>query len=361
MLTLLAVSTRFVRSQLLDSEHYVATVAPLASDPAVQGQIADSVTDAIVGRLDLNALVANTLSELSEITPAQRPRADAALAKLAPLLAGQAETFIRSTVNQFVASGQFADLWAAANRAAHQSLVAAVTGQGQREAVRIGDDGTVAIGLGPIIDAVKVRLAQRGFGFADQIPAINKEFVVFSSPQLARTQSLVRTLDKVATILPWLVLAAAAGAIAVSGTGRRWRTVSLVGLAVVIAMLLLALGILIGRAVYLGEVPVEIISLDAARVVFDTTIHPLRVALRAVAVVGLVAMVVGFLGERSRSPRGGWPTDRIAVVLVAAAVVMFWPYPTGMVVVWTATLACLTLVGIELLIQPTRFRVLDQQ
>ncbi|MFW0789009.1 hypothetical protein [Gordonia sp. CPCC 205333] len=384
VLALLAVSTRFVRSQVLDSEHYVATVAPLAWDPAVQGQIADSVTDAIVGQIDLSALVANTMAELSELTPADRPRIDAALAKLAPLLASQAETLIRSTVNQFVGSEQFADLWVAANRAAHQALVAAVTGQTPHGAVRIGDDGTVAIGLGPIIDAVKGLLAQRNFGFAEQIPVIDKEFVVFSSPQLARAQSLVRVLDRVATILPWLALAAGAGAIALSSRGRRWRTLSLVGLAIVTAMLLLALGIMVGRAVYLGEIPTAAISLDAARAIFDTTIMPLRIALRAVAAAGLVAVIVGFAAGGSRSARRlrsgigrgvalvgsrrsdrapsavemwAWQTRnvlRIAVVLVAAAIVMFWPYPSGMVVVWTVIVACVVLVGLELLIQPAR-------
>ncbi|NED66431.1 hypothetical protein G3I15_36440, partial [Streptomyces sp. SID10244] len=82
------------------------------------------------------------------------------------MLASQAESFVHKTVDDFVRSSTFKDLWVAANRAAHRSVVAAVTGETQRDAVKIGSDGTISIQLGPIIEQVKQRLQDRGFAFA---------------------------------------------------------------------------------------------------------------------------------------------------------------------------------------------------
>jgi hypothetical protein len=41
-----------LRSEVLDTDHYVATVAPLASDPAIQAEIADKVTQQITDSVD---------------------------------------------------------------------------------------------------------------------------------------------------------------------------------------------------------------------------------------------------------------------------------------------------------------------
>ncbi|WP_343287365.1 hypothetical protein [Gordonia sp. SID5947] len=272
----------------------------------------------------------------------------------------------------------------AANRAAHRSVVAAVTGETQRDAVEIGSDGTISIELGPIIEQVKQRLQDRGFAFAGSIPQVDKQFVVFQSPDLAKAQRWVRALDKIASILPWLAILAALGAVLVIGTGRRLRMVAIIGMAIVLSMLVLAIGLLVGRAIYLGQVPPDVLSPDAARVIFDTVVAPLRLALRAVAVVGLVVAVVAFLAGRSRaalavrhgftkgvgaidSRRSARPPNtfervlwqaripvRIGVVAVAALVLMFWPYPTGLVVIWTVVIGCLVLAVVEVLMQPAR-------
>ncbi|MFW0786521.1 hypothetical protein AAFP35_18655 [Gordonia sp. CPCC 206044] len=384
LLALLSVTTRFVRAEILDTDHYVATVAPLASDPAVQTQVTASITAAIDDRLDIEQVVTEALQTLTEVTPADRPRVDQALVGLAPVIAGQAKSFVHNTVAEFVGSQQFKDLWSAANRQAHEAVVATVTGDTRHGAIKIDDNGTISIQLGPVIDQIKTRLGERGFGFADRIPSIDKQFVIFRSPELARAQGLVNALDKVATILPWLAILAAIGAVALAGHGRRLRTTTVVGVAVVVAMLLLALGILTGRFVYLNEMPPDVLSADAARSIFDTIVAPLRTALRAVAVLGLVIAAVGFFAGGSRSAsfvrsgvgrgfgavdarradrppkdfeRWGWQVRvpvRVAIIVLAALLLMFWSYPTAMVVVWTVVVAALLLVVFEFVIQPAR-------
>ncbi|NDZ92666.1 hypothetical protein G3I13_20725 [Streptomyces sp. SID6673] len=384
LLALTSVTTRYVRGELLDTEHYLTTVTPLASDPAVQAQVSAAVTEQIDSRVDIQQMTQQALQQIVDLTPADRPRVDQALVGLAPVLASQAESFVHKTVDDFVRSSTFKDLWVAANRAAHRSVVAAVTGETQRDAVKIGSDGTISIQLGPIIEQVKQRLQDRGFAFAGSIPQVDKQFVVFQSPDLAKAQRWVRALDKIASILPWLAILAAVGAVALIGSGRRLRMLAIVGIAITLSMLVLAIGLLVGRSIYLGQVPPDVLAPDAARVIFDTVVAPLRLALRAVAVVGLVVAVAAFLAGGSRAAlavrhgftRGVGAVDsrraarapntfervlwqariavRIGVVAIAALVLMFWPYPTGLVVIWTVVIACVVLAALEVAMQPAR-------
>ncbi len=385
VLTLLSVTTRFVRSEILDTDHYVATVTPLASNPDVQAQVTESVVDEINSRIDLTQLTTEAMTAVSQAVPPERRQLESAIAGLAPVLASQAEGYIHSTVADFVGSPEFVNLWVAANRSAHTGVVAAVTGQTSHEAVSVDTThGSVSIELGPIIEKVKERLTAQGFAAAASIPVVNKQFVIWQSEQLARAQGLVSTLDTVATALPWLALLALFAAIWLAGSGRRLRTLSITGVAIVLAMLLLAIGIVIGRAIYLREIPADVMSPASARAVFDTVIDPMRMALRAVAVLGLVFALVGFFAGGSKSAQavrsavGRWfgAVDghradrdasavenalwrfripiRIAILVIAAVLLMFWSYPTGMVVVWIAVITCLVLIVFEFAIAPAR-------
>jgi hypothetical protein len=381
---ILSVTTHFVPSQILDTDHYVNTVAPLASNTAVQNQVITIVTDQINDQVDIEGTTTAALQQLVDLTPAERPHLDNALVGLAPVIASQAQSFVHQTVTDFVRSPTFRDLWVSANRAAHQGVVAAVTGNTNRDAVEIDPDGTISIQLGPIITQVQDRLEQRGFAFATNIPNVDKEFVIFRSPELAKANRWVNALDKVATVLPWIGIACALAAIALIGSGRRLRMTAIVGLTILFSMLLLAIGILVGRTIYLNEVPADVLAPDAAQAIFDTVIAPLRFALRAVAVLALVVTIAAYLAGGSRSAlatrraftRGVGALDskrtqrppnafehtlwqariplRITVVAVGALILMFWNYPTGLVVIWTVAIAILVLIVLEVTMRPAR-------
>ena len=108
-----------------------------------------------------------------------------------------------------------------------------------------------------------------------------------------------------------IATALAFAAVAVAPRGRRLRALSLAGLSLVLAMLVLAIALLIGRALYLDAMPPDILAPDAAAATIDTVLDPLRLALRAVAVLGLVVAVGAYLlgGSASatavRRPRSG--------------------------------------------------------
>jgi len=386
VLSIATVTARFVRGEVLDTDRYVTTVAPLASDPAIQNQIADSVTDEIFAQVDVEQLTADALSALTDLVPAAEnaPRLDRAIDGLAPVIAGQARSFVNETVLTLVRSDQFDDLWIQANRAAHNGLVAVVTGDVGPSSVTIDESGTVSISLGTVIDNVKARLIDRGFTFAEKIPAIDKQFVLFQSPDLVRAQRAVSALDKAADILPWVTIAAAVAAVVVAPPGRRLRALAFVGVALAVGMFVLAIALIIGRAIYLDKIPPDVLSPDAASTLIDTILVPLRTALRGVAVLGLVIAVAAYLtggsasatavrrgfgrgldtvqrARRTRPPnevelwvaRARVPL-RVAIIGIGAVLLMFWRYPTGMVVVWIVIGVLLALLLLEVFVRPVR-------
>ncbi|WP_238422971.1 hypothetical protein [Gordonia sp. 'Campus'] len=386
LLAISSVTSRFVRGEILDTDRYVSTVAPLAGDPAVQEAISAVITDEIFARIDVEGLTATALAALTDAVPAtaDAPRVDQAVDGLAPVLAGQARNFVGQTVSTFVASDQFETLWLQANRAAHRALVAVATGDAGPSSVTVDDTGTVAISLGTVIDNVKDRLLAQGFTFAERIPAVDKQFVLFRSPELVRAQQAVSTLDTAADVLPWLTIALALAAVAIAPRGRRLRALSLAGLSLVLGMLILAIALVIGRALYLDAVPADVLAPDAAAALIDTVLDPLRLALRAVAVLGLVVALAAYLTggsasalavrsgvtqgldafQRTRRTRPPHAFEeslfrarvalRSGVVGVAALLLVFWSYPTGLVVLLVASIGLLALLALEVVIRPAR-------
>ena len=69
VLTLGSLVAGFARSEILDTDRYVETVTPLASDPAVQADVADQVTRQLSERLDIEKVTAEALTALTENAP----------------------------------------------------------------------------------------------------------------------------------------------------------------------------------------------------------------------------------------------------------------------------------------------------
>ncbi|WP_431956969.1 hypothetical protein [Nocardia lijiangensis] len=389
VLSITTVVSRYVRGEILDTDRYLTTVAPLGSDPVLQNEIADAITDEIFARVDIEGLTADALAALTEAVPVteNRPRLDRAVEGLAPVITLEARGFVNDTVLSFVRSDQFEDLWLQANRKAHSMLVTVVTGQVGPESVAVDENGTVTLSLGTVLQNVKALLIDRGFTIAEKIPPVDKQFVLFRSPELVRAQRAVDFLDKAANVLPWVTIVAAVSAIAIAPAGRRRRAVVAVGVALAVGMLILAIALIIGRAVYLNRIPPDVLSPDAATAIIDTMLVPLRTALRGVAVLGIVIALAAYLTggagsavavrrgfghgmdavqqlRRSRPPNPleAWAFRarialRWAIVGLAALLLIFWRYPTGLVVVWIVLGALLAFLALEILIRPARGRL----
>ncbi|MDV7133581.1 hypothetical protein [Williamsia muralis] len=375
-LAISGVLARFARSEVLDTDRYVETVSPLARNAALQNELSTQITAVIMERAKIAEVTREALSALTQNAPNVPP----AVVGLAPVLTEQAKSFIDQTVRSLLGSEQFEEFWVQANKQAHEALVKLLTGEA-RAAIVVDDSGTVSIALEPIVAKVRDRLKDRGFAFADNIPDIDKSFVIFRSPDLVKAQNAVSALDKASTILPWLTLLVAVAAVWAAPRGSRRRAVSLVGVSIALAMVVLAIGLSIGRSMYLDAVPADVLSRGSAEALIDAVLVPLRSMLRALAVVAVVVALVGYLSGssrsagavrgayssavdslRGRSTRAPHPLEtfaaryriplRLSIIAVAIAVLVFWDYPSGLVVTATVLVAVLAMVVVELVARP---------
>jgi hypothetical protein len=290
----LSVVAIWTRDEVGDTNRYVATVTPLASHPDVQAAVTKRITNEIVTRLNVPELLDQTVEALGNL--GLPPRLVESLTSVATPLVDGVQTFVHDRVAAFVSSDAFEQAWIAANRQAHTSMVAALTGN-DSGTVTV-DNGAVSVNLATVINAIKAELVAGGFRVAAAIPAVDAQFVIFESKNLDTAQDAFRVLNALAYVLPILALLFAAGAIYVARSRR--KALLHTGLALAVSMLVLGVLLNISRAVYLNELP-DTVSQPAARAVFDTLVEFIRLNLRALLVAGLAVAIGAWLTGPSSS------------------------------------------------------------
>jgi hypothetical protein len=289
----LAVVSVWASSEVSDTNRYVATVAPLADNAAVQAAVTDHITRQIANRVDINALTTQVLAAISRQGLA--PRVAAELQGLNDPIAAGVQGFLHTAVARVVASPAFETAWDLANRRAHEQVVGLLSGHSR--GALTAHNGAVAIQLGPFIAQVKQQLISQGFGFANQIPAITSSLTVVQSHDLSKLQRAYRLLNALGLWLPFIAIGFLGLGIYVAKAHR--RAVIGAGIGVTVSMLLLGASLAVVRPLYLDAVPANVLPQDAAGAVFDTLVGFLRDALRATALVGLVFAAGAFLTGQS--------------------------------------------------------------
>ncbi len=278
----------WTKNQVTNTDRYLRTMAPLASEPAIQRALADRITAKIFATIDVKGLTDQAVDALAK--QGLPPNVVAQLRSLEVPVANGVQSFTHSEIAKITSSAAFATAWVQANRFAHDALVKALTGKGGG-AVTIQND-TVTLNLGPLIHTVKQQLTASGFSLAAKIPETNATFVLFQSSAITKAQSGFNLLNTLGIWLPIIVLALIALGVYVAKSHRR----ALVGacLGVGAGMIVLALGLAIFRSAYLSALPPNV-SHDAAAVAYDTLVRFLRLGLRAVLVLALVIALGAFL------------------------------------------------------------------
>jgi hypothetical protein len=361
-------------NQVSNTDRYVANVAPLIDSPSVQAALSAKITSAITGQLNVNGLVNQAASQLSN---SNVPRLSTLLKNFSGPISSGVDGVVGTAVTRAVASPAMARVWVAANRTAHAGLVKVLSGQGNGAVGVV--DGKVTISLGPFITQAEQALAKQGFTLAAKLPAVNPTFALFEAPDLSKAQWGYRLLTTLKWVLPFLSIALLVAGVWVARGRRRALLGAALGLSA--SMLVLAAALAIARGVYLNSVPQSTLPPDAAAVLFDTFVRFIKDGLRLLLVIGLVIAAGAFLtgpsgaavqtrkavtsgidwlrerGARAGvnpGPVGAWTRAhkrllRIGVVAIAALVFVFWGQPTVAVAIWIVVLLLLGLGLIELI------------
>jgi hypothetical protein len=367
----------WAKSQVFDTDRYVQTVAPLAQDPAVQRMVTERITFEIFSRIDVEGLTSDAITALQDVLPSGVGQN---LQALSGVVADGVESATRDQIGNLVTSSAFADAWAEANRAAHDELVATLSGA--RGTLLDVEGTTVSVRLATFANAVKQRLTDRGFGLAERIPTIDAEFVILRSADLPRVQRGFDLLNTLGLWLPFVTLALFAVGVYVALDHR--LALFGAGLGLALSMLLVGVGLAVARLAYLDAVPAGVMPPDAAAVIYDTIVTFLREGVRAVGLAALVVAAGAFLLGPSRTSttvrRGATsgaaaasrglgslgvrmlPVStrvaphahgvRIGLVLVAFMAFLLPAYPTPALVVWIAVGLLASLLVVQVLSTP---------
>ncbi|MGV1037001.1 MAG: hypothetical protein ACOYD0_08235 [Candidatus Nanopelagicales bacterium] len=375
LLAPISVVAVWANGEVSNTDRYVATVAPLASDPAIQQAVSNRVSDAILQRLDIPALTQQAVGAITQNRNLD-PQKTAALTALAGAVNGGVEGFIKDKVTQVVQSPQFATLWTQANTKAHEQINAALSGE-NTGAVQIQND-EIVLDLGDVVAAVKTKLVDDGFTVAEKIPTVDTQIVLVQSSSISRAQTAYSALDKLGTWLPIVAVVLALIGVFVARSSRKGLLGFGIGLTLSMAASGLAFAFL--RADLLNNLPATV-STAATTALIDQVTYFMRQALWAGAAAGVVLILAAILigptrfatGLRDLASRAagavqrqlaGWGATmdtvrtwvagqaaglRIAASIAAIAVIMLQRYKTVEVIIWATVGLLVALFVIQVL------------
>jgi hypothetical protein len=270
----------WINHTLLDTDQYVATVGPLAADPAIQQATANRVTTAVITGTGLEAKIRDAL-------PARA-------AFIAPSVTNGLESFVHQAALKFLSSDRWQAIWEKANRLAHKEVVTILKGEGTKTVNT--KNGQVTIDITPVANRVQKRLESIGVDVLSRTggKGIPHQVVLIDSESLGKVQGLVKALDSLAIVLPLLTLLLLVIAVVLSPRRRRTVLRAALGVAFAIGFLLVVFNLL--RSVYLDSLP-KTVSEDAAAAVYDQLLSFLRDSLRVLfavfAVIAIGAWIAG--------------------------------------------------------------------
>ncbi|QTX05969.1 hypothetical protein [Agromyces archimandritae] len=378
VLTPVAIVGAWAATQLTDTEAFVGTFAPLADDPAVQRLVAAQTVAATEEALDVEGLTSDVIDGIIDLGTGERA-SDALRALEEPAAAG-IRALIRNTVEDFVASDAFSDIWREALRASHAEALAALRHEPGAAVSLEGDE--LGIQLGPIVERAADALADAGLDFAAAIPAVDRTIVVAEGDSVAAVQLGYAVATIAGVWMPWLVLALAAAGVLLAH--KRARALIWAGVALAIGAIVLAIGLGVGGMVAGGALDDAGVPADAAAALYGGVTARMLDTAVVVAVLGAAVALVAWLAgpfEVPRRMRGAasdaaaslreaagqrglgtgafgvwverWRPWLLAAVGLAAALVVVFARPLSVaLIVWTLVLAALAVAAIELVRRP---------
>ncbi len=267
------------RETLLDTDHYVEAVGPLASDGSIQAQVT----------LTLMSFLDDLASGAGGSSTMRQQLIDNQYSNLRPT--------IESTVTQLLDTESFRLVWEGVNREAHQSLVLLLKGKAPTD-----EQGRVTLNLNPVYEDLQTALLANGITVLEGIEPSENSLIMplFQASELTEVESYVKLFDRVAGILPIITIVLAL--LFVLLFPRKFRGLFWLGLLTAIGMVVLIVGRSIGRDATIGSVS-EQTTRDALGAIYDETTKSLNEQVLLIAIISVVVLVVAFIGGRMTRQR----------------------------------------------------------
>ena len=272
----------WTHNQLTNTDRYVETVSPLADNEDVQQTVAAVAVNAIFENVNVEKRVADALPKRAKV--------------LAAPVATAARSYATDVTEKLLASDQFQELWDAANRRAHNQLVALLTDDSSKAPGSVAiKDGQVKLDLSKVVAQVQAKLVSAGLTFLEgvNVPPVSTTIAIINTEGLSEARQYVSILDTLSWVLPVLgVLALICSALIVPP--RRRRATIRASLVLVAACVLTLVLLAIARSLYLDAATGPNVSDGTASAVFDILVRNLRYGVITLGVVGIIIAVVAY-------------------------------------------------------------------
>ena len=146
LFSFLAVPIVFIHGEVLNTNRYVASVAPLNYNPEVANALSTQLTNQLFEHYNVEQLVHDSLP--------------GPVASFAKPFTNQLHGYVQKVVTKLIMTKQFHFVWVHANRAAHQQMVTVLTGSGSNLTVDKG--GTVTLNLQGALTQIRQKLVSEG-------------------------------------------------------------------------------------------------------------------------------------------------------------------------------------------------------
>ncbi|KQR49157.1 hypothetical protein ASF87_10205 [Microbacterium sp. Leaf161] len=300
----------YAKTQLLTTDQFVGTFAPLADDPAVQDVLVDASLAAVNDAVDVPALTKDLMDGIRALD--LPPRADSALTLLEGPAAQGTQSLIDATVNGIVRSDAFASTWENTLEVTHTQLLVAL--RGEDDAVLTINDGTLSVQLGPVVEQVRARLLDAGIGLADAIPIVDRAVPLLENASLEEVRTAYLLVDIVGTWLPWVsLLLLTAGVLCAR---RRRQAVAVTAAMTAATLVVLSVALALARTVLAISVSGAKTPMtpEAAQSLFDAASSNLSSMITALASLAVMVFLVAWLSGPASFPK------RLRAAVTAAGV-----------------------------------------
>ena len=223
----------WANKQVTNTEYFVKTVSPLASEPVVQQEVSEKITQAVVAAADIDGRLGTYLPGQLDFLA---EKSNAAFQKL-----------VTSLVRELVESSAFPSLWSGAVRLGHVAIKQVLTGDGVANTVVAG-----VLSLRSFIQVAIDALVAKGAVFLKDVSFIGDDYSIeFIQPEtLQSVRGWVEVLQKSATLLPLFALLLSG--LVVWAARNKWRGAKLVSVAWILGAASVVAAVRIGENIYGG-------------------------------------------------------------------------------------------------------------
>ena len=295
VLTPVAIVSHWATSQVTNTERFVSTLSPLASNPEVQQVVIDEVSGVIKESVDIPKMTDSLFTGLGEALNLPEP-AQKALEMLSTPVANGVDALITNVVTKAVESDAFQQAWTKTLTLTQEQTVALLSGDPE-SLIQLSNDGTLTLPLKPIIVDIKAALVKQGVGFANAIPEVDKSITLGQIPELALARVIYQVGVGVGTWLPWIV----ALMFAVGIFAARNRPRAIMATSIVFALVMGFMGFLFGTGRIVATTVIDPAIAGAVAVIYDAVVAYVINVVAALGVVAIFAAIAAWAFGSSES------------------------------------------------------------